>query len=231
MAFLDRFTDPIIRQRIEEKLEQLKLMESMVPSVLVVHDVRDFSLIYISQRGLDGLGTTFEEIRTSFKEYHSRYFNLEDAEYYAEKIANFLSRNLPNEIVTYFQQVRLAPDYEWVWHLSATQIFLRDQDGQPLLALTQSIPVDSKSHITTKVERLQREYDFLRKNQQVYASLTGREKEVLRLMAMGKSTEQIADALHISELTVLTHRRNIKAKINAQSAYDITRFAQAFDMI
>jgi DNA-binding CsgD family transcriptional regulator len=50
-------------------------------------------------------------------------------------------------------------------------------------------------------------------------------------MALGKNSEQIATALHISEMTVSTHRRNIKAKIGAQSSYDITRFAQAFDMI
>lgn len=231
MAFLDRFTEPILRQRIEERLESIKLFETSVPAVLVVHDVRDFSLIYISKRGLDALGTTLEEIRTSFTDYHSRYFNLEDAEYYAEKIASFLARNKQDEIVTYFQQVRLAPEYEWVWHLSSTRIFLRDQEGQPLLSLTLSIPVDSKSHITTKVERLQREYDFLRKNQHIFASLTGREKEILSLLAMGKNSEQIATALHISEMTVSTHRRNIKAKIGAQTPYDITRFAQAFDMI
>lgn len=231
MAFLEKFTEPILRQRIVEKLESLKTFENNVPAVLIVHDVRDFSLVYISKRGLERLGTTLEEIRTSFTDYHSRYFNLEDAKYYTEKITSFLARNKPDEIVTYFQQVRLAPDYEWVWHLSSTRIFLRDLEGKPLLSLTLSIPVDSKSHITTKVERLQREYDFLRKNQHVFASLTGREKEILRLMAMGENSEQIAHALHISELTVLTHRRNIKAKIGAQTSYDITRFAQAFDMI
>lgn len=231
MAFLDRFTEPILRQRIEEKLERLKQFESIVPAVFVVHDIRDFSLVYMSKRGLDVLGTTLEEITRSFKDYHSHYFNLEDAEYYSEKIACFIARNSIDEMVTYFQQVRRSPEHEWVWHLSATKILERDLNDQPLLALTVSMPVDSKSHITTKVERLQREYDFLRKNQHVFASLTGREKEILQLMALGKNSEQIATALHISEMTVSTHRRNIKAKIGAQSSYDITRFAQAFDMI
>lgn len=231
MAFLDRYTDPELRQRIEQKLEELKQFEDIVPAVFVVHDIRDFSLVYMSKRGLEGLGTTLEEIRTSFKDYHSQYFNLEDAEYYAEKIAAFIARNQADEIVTFFQQVRLVTDQEWVWHLSGTQILLWDMEGKPLLVLTLSMPVDSKSHITTKVERLQREYDFLRRNQHVFAALTNREKEILRYMALGKNSEEIAENLHISEMTVSTHRRNIKAKIAAQTPYDITRFAQAFDLI
>jgi DNA-binding CsgD family transcriptional regulator len=231
MAFLDKYTDPQLRQRIEEKLEQLKSFERIVPAVFIVHDIRDFSLVYMSKRGLRELGTTLEEITTSFKEYHSRYFNLEDAEYYAQKVKDFIDRNDMEESVTFFQQVRRSPEDEWIWHLSATQILVRDLNEVPLLVLTLSMPVDSRSHITTKVERLQREYDFLRKNQHIYAALTNREKEILRLMAIGHNSEEIAAILHISEMTVSTHRRNIKSKIAAQTPYDITRFAQAFDMI
>lgn len=231
MSFLDRFTDPRIRQRIEEKLERLMLFESEVPAVFIVHDVRDISLVYMSKRGLDVLGTTLDKITKSFKEYHSHYFNLEEAEYYTERVIDLVTRNNTDEFVTFFQQVRRSPVHEWMWHLSATKIFVRDLDEKPLLFLTLSIPVDPKSHMTTKVERLQSELDFLRKNQHVFASLTSREKEILRLMALGKNSEEIAETLHISGMTVSTHRRNVKAKISAHTPYDITRFAQAFDMI
>jgi DNA-binding CsgD family transcriptional regulator len=50
-------------------------------------------------------------------------------------------------------------------------------------------------------------------------------------MALGHSSMEIAGNLHISETTANTHRRNIRRKINANSIYDITRFAQAFDLI
>ncbi|HYH13856.1 MAG TPA: helix-turn-helix transcriptional regulator, partial [Flavisolibacter sp.] len=205
MAFLDRFTDSQIRQQIEEKLERLQLFEHEVPAVFIIHDVRDVSLVYMSKRGLEALGTTLDEITKSFKEYHSRYFNLEDAEYYAEKVANLVAQNNSDEFVTFFQQVRRSPAHEWIWHLSATKIFVRDLDGQPLLFLTLSIPVDPQSHMTPKVERLQQELDFLRKHQHVFASLTSREKEILRLIALGKNSEEIAEALHISQMTVSTH--------------------------
>lgn len=43
--------------------------------------------------------------------------------------------------------------------------------------------------------------------------LTRREKEILKLIALGKTNEEIADALHISTLTVKTHVSNIYRKI------------------
>ena len=50
-------------------------------------------------------------------------------------------------------------------------------------------------------------------------------------MALGFNSSEIAGKLHISENTAATHRRNIKKKLNAESNYEITIFAQAFDLI
>jgi LuxR family transcriptional regulator of csgAB operon len=44
--------------------------------------------------------------------------------------------------------------------------------------------------------------------------LTKREKEILKLIALGKNNENIADYLNISTLTVKTHVSNIYRKIN-----------------
>lgn len=50
----------------------------------------------------------------------------------------------------------------------------------------------------------------------VFQRLTGREQEILDLMAKGLSAKQIAGNLNLSEHTVKTHRRNIlkKCKVN-----------------
>lgn len=56
--------------------------------------------------------------------------------------------------------------------------------------------------------------------------------DLQRIIAMldAIADDQPVARLHISEKTAQT-RRNIKAKLNAQSNYDITQFAQAFDLI
>lgn len=55
--------------------------------------------------------------------------------------------------------------------------------------------------------------------------LTDREREVLRAVARGCSTQEIATALGMSAKTVDSHRRNIREKLGLGSAGDLVRYA------
>lgn len=55
--------------------------------------------------------------------------------------------------------------------------------------------------------------------------LSDREFEVFQLIGQGKSTQQIADQLHLSAKTVEVHRVNIKQKLKLQTAPELIRFA------
>lgn len=55
--------------------------------------------------------------------------------------------------------------------------------------------------------------------------LTPREREVLQLIAEGKSTKQIADRLHRGVKTIETHRRRIMQKLNIRSVAELTKYA------
>lgn len=55
--------------------------------------------------------------------------------------------------------------------------------------------------------------------------LSPREKEILNLIGMGKSTKEIADELVLSEMTVATHRKNISRKLNLEGKVDLIRYA------
>ena len=57
------------------------------------------------------------------------------------------------------------------------------------------------------------------------AKLTPREKEILRLIAQGKNSNEIASVLHISTHTVRTHRKNILEKTNLGSGDELVRVA------
>jgi len=57
------------------------------------------------------------------------------------------------------------------------------------------------------------------------SKLTKRELEVVRLLAAGKSSKEIADELPITVLTVQTYRKQIMAKLGTDSLADLTRFA------
>jgi DNA-binding CsgD family transcriptional regulator len=203
-----------------------------MPCVVIIHNLPDFSVGYMSPRGLELLKAPAEEIAgLTNAHYHERYFNNEDAEHYVPKLLRLLERNNNDEMVTFFQQVRF-PDIEgWSWHLSGTKIFHRDADGKPSLTITIALPIDSTNHITAKANRLLDENNFIRKNLANFSKLTNREKQILKLTTLGKSAAEIAVELFISITTAETHSRNIKQKLNAATSFELSRYAQAFDLI
>ncbi len=55
--------------------------------------------------------------------------------------------------------------------------------------------------------------------------LTVRERQVVKLIAEGKTSREIADLLHISARTVENHRANIMEKLSLRKAADIVKYA------
>lgn len=57
------------------------------------------------------------------------------------------------------------------------------------------------------------------------SDLTTREKEVLKLVALGHSNKEIADQLFISIHTVISHRKNLTDKLGIKSISGLTVYA------
>jgi len=58
-----------------------------------------------------------------------------------------------------------------------------------------------------------------------FATLSAREREVLQLIAEGKSTKAIASALYVSKKTIDTHRAHILTKLHASSVAELVKHA------
>jgi DNA-binding NarL/FixJ family response regulator len=56
-------------------------------------------------------------------------------------------------------------------------------------------------------------------------ALTPRQREILQLVAEGKSTREIADLLHLSVKTVETHRSQIMQRLDIFDVAGLTRYA------
>lgn len=59
----------------------------------------------------------------------------------------------------------------------------------------------------------------------IISILTPRERDVLKLVAEGRSTPQIAGDLDISAKTVDTHRQHLMDKLEIRGIADLTRYA------
>jgi DNA-binding NarL/FixJ family response regulator len=55
--------------------------------------------------------------------------------------------------------------------------------------------------------------------------LTSREREIVQLLAEGKSSKEVAVALGISVKTAETHRANIMRKLELHSVSEVVRYA------
>ena len=66
---------------------------------------------------------------------------------------------------------------------------------------------------------------------QLIEKLTPREREVIQLLAEGKSRNEVAQTLSISPKTVDRHRENLKAKLNIQKEAEFIHFARVTGII
>ena len=218
-------------QRIQQRIAEIVPAADFLPGIVFVHDLRTWGIAYMSQVGLQALGTTLPALRALGSGFGPRYLNPCDAAEFGPALAARLARTDDHEQVSLFQQLRAHDRQEWAWYLSTVRVFMRDEAGRPLLALTVACPLHPLSHLTHKVARLLEEHVFSRTKQPLFARLTQREREVLRLLAQGKNSVAIAQELFISANTVITHRRNINAKLHPETQHELARFAYAFDLV
>ena len=55
--------------------------------------------------------------------------------------------------------------------------------------------------------------------------MTPREKEVLRLVVSGYINKEIANQLHVSLTTIISHRKNLTEKLKTRSVSALTIYA------
>jgi two-component system response regulator NreC len=88
--------------------------------------------------------------------------------------------------------------------------------------------VNNRTYLSPKIAGLMAE-DYSpsseTKDSSVSPVLTSREREVIQLIAEGKTTKQIASLLNVSVKTVETHRKKIMDKLGTNSVAELTKYA------
>ncbi len=222
-----------MKNTFEEKLANFSDCAELIPGVVVIHEIshKSFNTVYMSSRGLEQLGVGLQELKDMGPEYHEKFFNNDDMEDFMVKLRKLLEGRDASETFTFFQQVKLKDREDWVWHIGSIRIFHQDEDGTPTHTVTVVFPVDKMKHIQNKAERLLAENKFFKENLHKYLSVGKRGKEVLKLVALGKSSAEISKELNISVDTVNTHRKNLKKKLKISNTFEFMEYAQAYDLI
>jgi two-component system response regulator NreC len=110
----------------------------------------------------------------------------------------------------------------------ARAYLLKDSAEADLVSAIQAI-IEGKSFFSPGVSALLKE-DYIHRlakfgADDTYELLTAREREVLQLVAEGRSNKQVAALLNLSLYTVETHRTHILQKLNLHSVPDLILYA------
>jgi len=105
---------------------------------------------------------------------------------------------------------------------------LKDSAESDLIAAVRAVS-EGKAFFSPAISKLLVE-DYVRQLRQrgvedSYELLTPRERELLQLLAEGKTTKEIATALNLSPHTVETHRANVLRKLNLNSLPELILYA------
>jgi DNA-binding NarL/FixJ family response regulator len=114
-----------------------------------------------------------------------------------------------------------------VFKAGASGYLLKDCDFSEILSAIRAV-ISGETYLCPQIATVLRD-DYLRKIFQTEASsaspLTPREREVLQLMAEGKSTKEIAFSFNLSVKTVEVHRQRIMEKLDIHSVAELTKYA------
>ena len=110
----------------------------------------------------------------------------------------------------------------------ATGYVLKDAPVDELLAALRTVAA-GQTHLSPPVSRLVIE-DYVRRTRQDqvrtrFDTLTGREREILQLVAEGKTNKEISAILNISVNTIETHRAHIMEKLEIHDLTGLIRYA------
>lgn len=110
----------------------------------------------------------------------------------------------------------------------ARSYLLKDSAQSDLVAAIRAV-AQGKSFFSPSVSKILLE-DYVRKlkrsgGEDSYDLLTPREREILQLVAEGKSNKDIGGVLHLSVYTVETHRANLMEKLNLRSVPELILYA------
>jgi DNA-binding NarL/FixJ family response regulator len=110
----------------------------------------------------------------------------------------------------------------------ARAYLLKDSAEGDLIAAINAI-IDGKSFFSPAISRILVE-DYVRQLEQrhvedTYELLTAREREILQLVAEGKTNKEVAAILNLSVYTIETHRTHILQKLNLHNVPELILYA------
>jgi|SRR3989304_6686446 len=203
------------------KDNSLAKITDLFPGWVHLNNTIDFGLTYMSERMKNETQVNIETAKQRGSEYIKGLVHPDTTERVIPYLIDLVKSNDRKKVLSYYQLMNIrGKDYEWF--LSTTKILNENK------LITMTVPLSLVQDFKIEIENILNENIYLRSNLKKYNQITKREKEIIKLIIIGKSSFEIAKILCVSELTIKTHRQNIYRKLGFSNIFNLVRFANNF---
>ena len=148
--------------------------------------------------------------------------------------ARLLTKSLPSAKLVFVTQ-QLDPAYVHAAFSAGAKGYVAKQSAATELVRAIRLALQDRYYVTPLVEKKAgqiTELDSRTNPAEMFGSeLTPRQREVLQLVAEGKSTKEISAALNISTKTVEFHRNSLMDELGVRTTAELTRYAMSRGII
>lgn len=242
-SLVDKIPSADASRKVEEYLKEFphfKNLADSLPCCLYIVDYTNQTYIYVSESSEAITGyTAHEHLSMNYQGFLKKCMHPEDAALFESQVfSNFIAsaKQISNDDI---KHCRFSLNYRLVRKdtaiikiLQQSVVLEANPQGYPLLSM--GILTDITQHklddkMILAVSSYDREKGFRSISSNSYSSntikFTPREKEIIRHIVYGHSSDSISKLLTISSYTVNAHRRNIYEKTKAKNVAELISFA------
>lgn len=217
--------------KLRESDERLKLALEGSELILWDWNISD-GTVMAGNRWFELLGYSNEDLGNDPNAWRD-LVNPKDLEHIEQKV----SSHLQGETAIFESEHQLRhKDGHWVSVEVRGKVTSRDQDNAPLRMVGTILDITQRKRLHEEgIDLLKQIESMIRESSSrspvkaemdnAAESLTKRQRQILGMIAAGMTSAEIGKRLHLATPTVISHRRNLMAKLDLHSAADVTRFA------
>lgn len=229
------YDKPFLKEHIEKFIE----LDEYLPyssTFFCVTNTQDLTFEYVSKNYNTCLGLDASVLKAEGMRYFWKRIHPSDIDAWLCALNNLMEFTLKEIPV----EKRKDANYTWNYRIkNASGVYVNviqnttplifDSTGKPIIGLAHYTVLDSnvKMEITASAKLLnsKNEYETIYFNnfsqKLLDEGLTNRERDVIRLLVLNRTSKEISGKLNISSHTVDTHRRNILKKLNISSTGEL----------
>lgn len=244
-AYLDAFKSGFInKDSIVQHIKQQTIIEEILPesaSFFYVVEVPAHKYHFLGKQQVNVSGYSNEEFLERGVELLLQSIHPNDIDIVLNKIYPAFTDIVMNTPAEDRQKIQFQYNYrfqrkdgEYLNLMEQVYALEVDQDGRPTLLLGNIIMLDTKDVLPVrmsakKISKSGFSETYISKtfrpSPNILEGITDRELDILRNLAVGKTSKEIGNELFISPHTVDTHRRNLLRKLKCRSVVELAQIA------